>query len=202
MQTRILQIYGQNKLREETDPKRALAEAKKAEKIRRKVEEAENPAPVLLHGDIIGRFELLGKAYEKGYFQPLSRGNWRAKCLECGRECVLPGWKVQRRQVYACCIKRPRKAYPVGVRTRPPNDLAGQTFGRLLVEEYKTNYGWVCLCVKCGQRELVRFSRMLPARGREKCGQTSAPVSSSSMASSNRRRTWLPASESSKSGGE
>ena len=188
MKQTIMRLYGANKLWEEIEQKKAAAQARKEIKEARRIEkQSRNPPPRPHPGMIIGRFKLLKPAYEEGYFQPISRGNWLAICLECGEESIVPHEKIAARTAYACCKKRPRKRPDA---TRPPNKLNGQMFGRLLAEEYKSNIGWVCRCLcGCGQREIVRYSWLLKARGRASCTNRSG-IDRAIERPARKRRNW------------
>lgn len=88
---------------------------------------------------------------------------WRCRC-DCGGEKLVPAYKLTGGQVKSCgCLP-----------TRGPEDLTGQTFGRLTVlsplEERGTNGGavWLCRCA-CGQETQVSGQKLKRGHTRS-CG--------------------------------
>lgn len=76
---------------------------------------------------------------------------------------VVEYWRLNQGKAYSCgAVKNPEMG-------RPPLNLAGKTFGRLLAVRYEKGRGWLCECGECGGRLWVRYSHQLEKLGRTVC---------------------------------
>lgn len=77
----------------------------------------------------------------------LGKSMWRCKC-DCGNEKIVYGGHLESGHTKSCGCYRP-----------PRENLIGQKFGRLTIQEWVGNGKWQCLC-ECGNIVLVQTNNL------------------------------------------
>lgn len=116
-----------------------------------------------------GRLLIVDRVYRPGRLR-LARGGLCARpfgsdllaLCDCGNSVVVTYRQLHGgKRSCGCLGPRPRSG-------RPPFDMAGKRFGRLVVIDWHLGLGWLCRC-DCGVELFVRYSHLLAKRGASKC---------------------------------